>query len=136
MKPDYIKNRIIGELGINIFRNTRKREYVDGRALFYYILRTKYNYKYREIVKITKEYGYQISHCTIVYTLKNFDDVTMKYNPNFKQLAEDLLDNETYYRNRNLKYILHNIGLLKPMEISVLKEYIEDKANRRPYVEV
>jgi len=136
MKPDYIKNRIIGELGINIFKRTRQREYVDGRALFYYILRTKYNYRYREIVNITKEYGYSITHCTIVYTLKNFDEVTMRYNPHFKQLADDLLDDATYHRNKNLKYISLNVGVLKPIEIDVLREYIEDRVNNIRYVEV
>ena len=41
LKPIEIANKIIELSGINIFENTRKREYVEMRALLCYLLREK-----------------------------------------------------------------------------------------------
>jgi len=45
MNKDYLKisERIIEMTGVDIFQNTRKREYVELRALACYIFRKKMN---------------------------------------------------------------------------------------------
>ena len=51
MNKDYLKisERIIEMTGIDIFQNTRKREYVELRALACYIFRKKMNMRWTSI---------------------------------------------------------------------------------------
>lgn len=64
-----IKALIEQEMEIdNIFKKTRRREYVDARRILFYILRNKFLLTYFEIGRISKR-----DHATIIHAIKDFD---------------------------------------------------------------
>jgi chromosomal replication initiation ATPase DnaA len=77
----------------NIFKNTRRREYVDARRiLFYilrnlfYILRNNFLLTYFEIGRISKR-----DHATIIHAIKDFDYI-IKADPILNGVYEKALE--------------------------------------------
>jgi len=63
-----IKNFIEEQMGLeNIFKNTRRRDYVDARRILFYILRNKFLLTYQEIGDISNR-----NHATIIHAQKDF----------------------------------------------------------------
>lgn len=58
--------------GIDIFKNTRKREYVEGRALVVYLLRKKLLMRWVMIAKYFQDNGKHMDHCTAIYLCKSY----------------------------------------------------------------
>ena len=51
LKPIEIANKLIEESKINIFENTRKRNYIELRSLLCFLLRKKLNMRWIRIAK-------------------------------------------------------------------------------------
>ena len=69
VEAESIKLLIEQEMEIeNIFKNTRRREYVDARRILFYILRNNFLLTYFEIGRISKR-----DHATIIHAIKDFD---------------------------------------------------------------
>jgi len=69
VEAESIKILIEQEMEIeNIFKNTRRREYVDSRRILFYILRNNFLLTYFEIGRISKR-----DHATIIHAIKDFD---------------------------------------------------------------
>jgi chromosomal replication initiation ATPase DnaA len=64
------------EARLDLFRNTRKREYTEARALFSYFLRNYFGYKLSEIVEIYKQNGFSTHHATILYANRPRSEAT------------------------------------------------------------
>tara|TARA_S200002703_G_C3622124_1_gene191045 strand:- start:12 stop:467 length:456 start_codon:yes stop_codon:yes gene_type:complete len=118
---DNILNVINRELGINIFRNTRKREYVDGRALFYFILREHFKYSYTYIGKICGRYGKVKNHATVLHSLRDFE-IRLKYNPKFNDIIDNLTEHGT--RLIRLNYAKDNLNKLNERELKFLVKHL------------
>ena len=64
-----IKTFIEEEMNIDdMFKKTRRREYVDSRRIFFYILRNRFLLTYEEVGKISKR-----DHATIIHSVKTFE---------------------------------------------------------------
>ena len=69
VEAESIKVLIEQEMEIdNIFKKTRRREYVDARRILFYILRNNFLLTYFEIGRISKR-----DHATIIHAIKDFD---------------------------------------------------------------
>lgn len=69
VEAESIKVLIEQEMEIdNIFKKTRRREYVDSRRILFYILRNNFLLTYFEIGRISKR-----DHATIIHAIKDFD---------------------------------------------------------------
>jgi hypothetical protein len=68
-----IAEKIIELSGINIFERSRKREIVEMRSLFFYILRNKLDMGLTEISRYFEDSASSINHATIIWSLKNYD---------------------------------------------------------------
>ncbi len=78
--------------GLDVFRVTRRREYVEVRSLLNHIL---YNYKKMPLSKITKFYnnnGWDINHATLIHSLRTFD-LHKRYNSSLLIWLEHIVDN-------------------------------------------
>ena len=74
---------------LDIFDNTRKREYVEFRALYNYIL---HNIMKKSLTWIRNNYianGKNYDHATVIHSLKMFDTY-QKYNPKIMPLFNEL----------------------------------------------
>jgi chromosomal replication initiation ATPase DnaA len=112
------KEKIISEiintsLKLNIFENTRKRNVVDARSLFCYILRKDFNYTLHRIRDIFIEQGRSSTHSTIIHNV-NIYDVVLKENESFNDLR-NLILSKVSYKHLLLKKIeqIEDEGILK-----------------------
>ena len=121
MIEDKIKDKINETLGIDIFRNTRKREYVDGRALFYFILREHFRYSFTKIGRLCGRYGQPKNHATVLHSLRDFE-IRLKYNPKFNDIIDNLIEHGT--RLSHLKYAKDNLNKLNEKELKFLVKHL------------
>ena len=116
--------------GINIFQNTRRREVVEVRSLLYSILKKFYRFNLREIQDLCSEHGYNITHASVIHSLKSFD-VYKTYNKNLDDwyhavvidLEEDVAAQRIDFIKPKLKYLSEQ-NLLKLS--TVVKEMYEE----------
>ena len=121
MIEDNIKDKINETLGIDIFKNTRKREHVDGRALFYFILREHFKYTYAQIGRLCGRYGVKKDHATVLHALKDFE-IRLKYNPNFNDIIDNLILQGT--RLQQIRYAKENLNKLNERELKFLVKHL------------
>jgi len=87
-----IKELILRELKVDITETCRKREIIEGRALYFYLVRKLY--KKRSLQSIAADFD--MNHATVVHSLKNFS-MYEEYNPKIldcKNLILKLLGGE------------------------------------------
>ena len=121
MIEDIIKDKINETLGIDIFTNTRKIEYVDGRALFYFILREHFRYSFSKIGRLCGRYGQPKNHATVLHALRDFE-IRLKYNPKFNDIIDNLIEHGT--RLSHLKYAKENLNKLNDRELKFLVKHL------------
>ena len=120
---DLVAKRIKDKLNVDIFKNTRKQEYVDGRALFCYVLRNKYGFTLNHIAEVFNNRGKKFDHSSVVHNLKNFE-TTRKYNPTVNETVSELLE-QTDMR-MYLRHIASEISSTKSDEkITKAVKYLE-----------
>jgi len=115
---------------INIFQNTRRREVVEVRSLLYTILRNFYRFNLREIQDLCSEHGYEITHASVIHSLKSFN-IYKSYNKNLDdwfhaviiELEEDVASQRIDFIKPKLKYLSEE-NLLKLS--TVVKEMYEE----------
>ena len=122
--------------GINIFQNTRRREVVEVRSLLYSILKKFYRFNLREIQDLCSEHGYNITHASVIHSLKSFD-VYKTYNKNLDDwyhavvidLEEDVAAQRIDFIKPKLKYLSED-NLLK-LSTAVKEMYEEAIINMK-----
>tara|TARA_R110000822_G_scaffold115344_1_gene247125 strand:- start:3110 stop:3604 length:495 start_codon:yes stop_codon:yes gene_type:complete len=134
LKPNEIGQKIIDLSGIDIYKNTRKRNYVEMRALLCYLLREKLNMRWMYIANFFESNGKTMTHATAMHLVKQFD----MYKKHNKQIEEfenmfifksnlnyDDIDKIHYLENKynNLEK-KHNI-LLEKLENPLVKEFTD-----------
>jgi len=75
-----IAKDIIDISGIDVFKNSRKREYVEMRSLLTFMLRHHCNMKFTDIRDFYKSNGKSYDHATAIYSLRAFE-MHRRYNP-------------------------------------------------------
>lgn len=86
-----IANEIIDLLGIDIFENTRKREYSDARSLLVKILKDGWGCGWTEIANFFTERGKPMkSHASVIHLYKLFPMV-MKENKEVATAYNEIL---------------------------------------------
>jgi len=79
--------------GVDIFRNTRKSDYIEARAMFNYILYNAYGFTLAKIAKFYKENNKSYDHATALHSLKNFD-MYRRFSPQVNQWLEQIKKTE------------------------------------------
>jgi len=74
-----IAKNLIDISGINVFDNSRKREYIEIRSLLTFILRHHCNMKFKEIRDFYEANGKSYDHATAIHSLKGFE-MHRRYN--------------------------------------------------------
>tara|TARA_R100000951_G_scaffold32887_1_gene27963 strand:+ start:1735 stop:2178 length:444 start_codon:yes stop_codon:yes gene_type:complete len=114
---DDIKIIIQEESGLdNILKNTRKRNYVDARRIYYHILR---NYHYLSLDKIGKLSGNR-NHATVLHGLRNVDFL-IKYDPDLSKLFNRVSDRVLNLKSEK-QLLLEKIDRLEKELLTLKKE--------------
>jgi len=82
--PEQVSELLISLTGIDIYKQTRKNEYVEHRALLCYILRNKLDMRWHSIARFVKSKGKSYDHATAIYANKMY--------PIYKQSNFDYYD--------------------------------------------
>ena len=135
-----IAKNIIDISGIDVFKNTRKREYVEMRSLLTFMLRHHCNMKFTEIRDFYESNGKNYDHATAIYSLKAFE-MHRRYNPkidkyfdiallrlrNKSKLRKALINHIVdYTKSKDLKKLLKIVDTLPLKEIDG-KEQTKEK---------
>ena len=135
-----IAKNIIDISGIDVFKNTRKREYVEMRSLLTFMLRHHCNMKFTEIRDFYESNGKNYDHATAIYSLKAFE-MHRRYNPkidkyfdiallrlrNKSKLRKALINHIVdYTKSKDLKKLLRIVDTLPLKDIDG-KEQTKEK---------
>ena len=108
---DLITEKIIDRSGLDIFKNTRKREYVEARALLIHILTYEFRMGRTAIAEYVTRKGYNLNHTSIVHSLRMFD-AYMRFSPAMRNWYRDLDldgDREAYNMQKEITQMLPHI---------------------------
>ena len=135
-----IAKHIINVSGIDVFKNSRKREFVEVRSLLTFMLRHHCQMKFREIKDFYISKGKNYDHATAIYSLKAFE-MHRRYNPkldkyfdivllrirNKSKLRRALINHIIdYTKEKDLKKLLMIVDTLPLIEIDG-KEQTKEK---------
>ena len=135
-----IARHIIDVSGIDVFKNSRKREFVEIRSLLTFMLRHHCNMKFMEIKDFYISKGKSYDHSTAIYSLKAFE-THRRYNPlldkyfdiillrlrNKSKLRKALINHIVdYTKSKDLKKLLRIVDTLPLKEIDG-KEQTKEK---------
>jgi hypothetical protein len=114
------------EARLDLFRNTRKREYTEARALFSYFLRNYFGYKLSEIVEIYKQNGFSTHHATILYANRNYKDSYLPFSRFLKDLDEKMYIKFGNHQEVKLRSLKMRIDSIPDNRLDEAKRLIEE----------
>jgi len=137
-----IAKHIIDISGVDVFKNTRKREHIEMRSLLTFMLRHHCNMKFTDIRDFYESKGKNYDHATALHSLKSFE-THRRYNPkideyfymmllrlrNKSKLRKALINHIVdYTKSKDLKKLLRIVDTLPLKDIDG-KEQTKEKAD-------
>tara|TARA_R110002049_G_scaffold1034_4_gene7683 strand:+ start:12221 stop:12679 length:459 start_codon:yes stop_codon:yes gene_type:complete len=115
-----LSRKLMNITGLDIFKNTRRRDYVEARALLMFVFHKYLGMTKTAIAEYFVDNGKPTTHCTVIHHLKNWD-ITVKFNPILSRNLNDVLGG-TKYMTDGLKrqYIQDKVPLLTKDNIDEL----------------
>ena len=129
MKVERLIQEIKKESGIDLFRNTNKRQYVEVRALFSYFLRNYFGFKLQEIVEIYKKNGFSTHHATILYANKNYKEVYLPFSRTLRDLDEKMYIKFGNHNEVKLRTLKMRVDSIPEERLDEAKRLIEELIN-------
>jgi chromosomal replication initiation ATPase DnaA len=95
---DYIANMVRLVTGLDIFNNTRKRDHIEARSLFYVILREDYGATYLWIKDYMESKGKSCDHSTVIHSVNQYEIYKLysKYLEDWRQMILSRIVQERY----------------------------------------
>lgn len=122
-----IAEDIIDISGLDVFDNTRKKEYIQMRSLLTFMLRHHCNMKFTEIRDFYESNGKNYDHATAIHSLRSFE-TNRKHNPKLDKYFDIVLlrvRNKSKLRKALLSHIIDNT---KAKDLKILLNIV-DKLN-------
>ena len=105
-----IAKDIIDISGIDVFDNTRKKEYIQMRSLLTFMLRHHCNMKFKDIRDFYESNGKSYDHSTAIHSLRAFEN-NRKSNPKLDKYFDIVLlrvRNKSKLRRALINHIIDN----------------------------
>ena len=127
-----IAEKVIELSGINIFERSRKREIVEMRSLFFYILKNKLDMGLTEMSRYFEDSASSINHATIIWALKNYE-LYKSTNKRIQEIEEMII----LKTSMNIKGINRETYLeLKCKELEAEIERLNKKPNESKIIDL
>tara|TARA_B110000211_G_scaffold73091_1_gene84919 strand:+ start:220 stop:756 length:537 start_codon:yes stop_codon:yes gene_type:complete len=137
--PQKVANAVIDLTGLDVFKDTRQREYVETRALLSTMLHDDLGMGWSRIAEFFQANGKRMNHATVIHAVKNYP-IYKQHNKklqklegcfNFsKEISEEnvntTLNLQNSYENLQYQYVKLEEKLKSPM-ISLMYDIPEDK---------
>jgi len=137
--PEVIAKAVIKLSGLDIFKNSRQRRYVEMRALLSYMLCKDLNMGWSRISQFYQDNGKTMSHASVIHAVKNYS-VYRQHNKqlqklegcfNFSQeISEENINTTLNLQNNYEKLQYEHVKLQKDLDsplISLMYGIPEDK---------
>jgi hypothetical protein len=110
-EADLITEQLQELSGLNPFRHTRKREYIDVRATLAFLLRNNLNFTFNGIARYFKSKGKPYDHATALYAIENFDTYRM-YNKQINLWIDEIAPSQDplVHKKTLIKQNIKNLG--------------------------
>lgn len=123
---DYVAFRINKLADLDIFKNTRKRKYIEARSLFCLICYRYLGKTYQYIAEYLESKGKSSDHATILHALKGYE-IYSKYNTKLNIWLDEILNcDENLDRNQKLELMFHKIKQLKDNNLNILSNSLDE----------
>ena len=136
-----IAKHIIDISGIDVFKNTRKRKYIEMRSLLTFMLRHHCNMTFTEIRDFYESKGKNYDHATALHSLKSFEshrrynqkidkyfDIVLLRIRNKSKLRRALINHIIdYTKSKDLKKLLRIVDTLPLKDIDGKKQTKEKR---------
>ena len=128
--PHKVGTEICKITGVDIFKNTRKRKYVELRALVCYTLREDLKFTLHEIAKYFNSQGKRMDHATVIHMLKMYP-IYKEHNKDLEKLEgsfnfEASIVIQQKYQNLEYRYEKLKKGLKNPI-INLIHDLPEER---------
>ena len=128
-QADIIADQIKELSGLDIYKNTRQREYVEARSLLIFLMYNTLNFRLSEIEKFFVSRGKHYNHATVLYALKNFNSYR-QFNKNITLWLNQITNKDTSVIQKT-SVILENIKALRGEDIHILYNIVEEMYKRQ-----
>lgn len=124
-KVDRLIQEIKKESGIDFFKRTRKRDYIETRALFSYFLRNYFGYKLYEIVDIYKKNGFITHHATVIHACNNYKDLYLRFSNRLKEIDQKMTIKFGNHQDVKLRTIKMRLDSVPENQLDEARRLIE-----------
>ena len=128
-QADIIADQIKELSGLDIYKNTRQREYVEARSLLIFLMYNTLNFRLSEIEQFFVSRGKHYNHATVLYALKNFNSYR-QFNKNITLWLNKITNKDTSVIQKT-SVILENIKALRGDEINILYNIVQEMYKRQ-----
>jgi len=128
-QADIIADQIKELSGLDIYKNTRQREYVEARSLLIFLMYNTLNFRLSEIEQFFVSRGKHYNHATVLYALKNFNSYR-QFNKNITLWLNKITNKDTSVIQKT-SVILENIKALRGEEIHILYNIVQEMYKRQ-----
>lgn len=128
-QADIIADQIKELSGLDIYKNTRQREYVEARSLLIFLMYNTLNFRLSEIEQFFVSRGKHYNHATVLYALKNFNSYR-QFNKNITLWLNKITNKDTSVIQKT-SVIIENIKALRGEDIHILYNIVEEMYKRQ-----
>lgn len=96
LSPLEIAKNLTNISSIDIFEKSRKREVIETRSLFFYILNKHFSMGWTQISKFFDENGSKINHATIIHSVNKYPVYRKKNNRLIELEKMFILENDSF----------------------------------------
>lgn len=94
-KAEKLAYHLINISDLDIFKNTRKAEYIEARAVFNFVAYNEIKMTLSQIKDFYRHNGKHYDHATVLHSLKTFD-VYKKFSPKVQKWLDELHETDVY----------------------------------------
>jgi hypothetical protein len=125
-----IARQICNLAELNVFENTRKREYVEARSLVSLVLYKYLNISLTNIARFFQNNGKNMHHANVLHLIRSYDTYKF-YNKNLDKWLDMIINEIDDVGNENKRTLIkHRIKYLTNNDIDELALYTEDMYNK------
>jgi hypothetical protein len=128
-EADQIAEKVKELSGLDIFKNTRKQEYVDARSLVVFLLYHTKKFRLSDIERYFKSRGKKYDHCTALYAKDNFNNYR-KFNKDLDRWL-NILTNKKADIIEKQNMIIEDIKALKEPFLSEVSKIVKENYDKQ-----
>ena len=122
-KLKWLARQVNKHSNLDIFKNSRQRDYTEARSVFNFIARQVFLYPYLSIARFYKINGKSSDHSTIIHSVKNFENY-IRFSPSMRIIYEAIDTNAVGKDSKKTKAI-YMLNKMSDDSAGVAYEYVK-----------